>query len=135
MLAEGTVSASYQMLGLQPATLAEDPDGRHDWRTYTMTEQSFTVPGRLIQSLNPTTSKTHLTIPFYLLESTVLVALAASLFQSLTISDLKNVPKLAPTKEYPYRQGSGKLFITEVYRTSETSKQGMPASFAKVTGI
>ena len=135
MLAEGTVSASYQMLGLRPATLAEDPDGRHDWRTYMMTEQSFTVPGHLIQSLNPTTSKTHLTIPFYLLESTVLVALAASLFQSLTISDLKNVPKLAPTKEYPYRQGSGKLFITEVYRTSETSTQGMPASFAKVTGI
>jgi hypothetical protein len=109
MLPEETVTVSYQVLGLRPTTLADDPDGRHDWRTYTMSEQSFTVPGRLIQSVNPTTSKTHLSIPFYLLQSTVLVALTASLFQSLTISDLKTVPKLAPTKEYPYRQGSGEL--------------------------
>ena len=67
MLAEETVKVSYQMLGLQPVTLADDPDGRHDWRTYMMAERSFTVPGRLIQSVNPTTSKTHLSILFYLL--------------------------------------------------------------------
>jgi len=114
MLAEDTVTASYQMLGLCPATLAKDPDGRHDWRMYMMSKQSFIVPGYLIQSVNPTTSKTHLSIPFYLLQSTVLVALMASLFQSLSVSDLKNVPKLAPTKEYPYRQGSGESLITEV---------------------
>jgi hypothetical protein len=107
MLQEETVTVSYQMLGLQPATLADDPDGQHDWRTYMMAERSFTVPGRLIQSVNPTTSKTHLSIPFYLLQSTVLVALTASLFQSLTMSNLKTVPKLALTIEYPYRQGSG----------------------------
>jgi hypothetical protein len=112
LLPEETVTVSYQMLGLRPATLADDPDGRHDWRTYRVGEQSFTVPGRLIQSVNPTTSKTHLSIPFYLLQSTVLVALTASLFQSLTMSDLKMVPKLAPTNEYPYRQGSGKSPIT-----------------------
>jgi predicted membrane channel-forming protein YqfA (hemolysin III family) len=108
MLAEETVTISYQMLGLQPATLADDPDGQHDWRTYMMAEWSFTVSGRLIQSVNPTTLKTHLSIPFYLLQSTVLVALTASLFQGLTILNLKTVPKLAPTTEYPYRQGSGK---------------------------
>jgi hypothetical protein len=107
MLPEETVTVSYQMLGLRPATLADDPDGQHDWRTYMMAERSFTVPGRLIQSVNPTTSKTHLSIPFYLLQSTVLVALTASLFQSLTVSNLKTVPKLALTMEYPYRQGSG----------------------------
>ena len=73
-----------------------------------MAEWSFTVPGHLIQSINPTTSKTHLSIPFYLLQSTVLVALTASLFQGLTMSNLKTVPKLVPTTEYPYRQGSGK---------------------------
>jgi hypothetical protein len=72
-----------------------------------MSEHSFTVPGSLIQSINPTTSKTHLSISFYLLQSTVLVALTASLFQSLTVSKLKAVPKLASAKEYPYRQGSG----------------------------
>jgi hypothetical protein len=46
-------------------------------------------------------------MPFYLFQSTVLVALTASVFQSLTISDLKNVPKLAASKEYPYREASG----------------------------
>ena len=113
ILPEETVTISYQMLGLRSATLADDPDGRHDWRTYTMNEQSFTVPGRLIQSVNPTTSNVHLSIPFYLLQSTVLVAITASLFQSLTVSDLKTVPKLAPTKEYPYRQGSGESLLKD----------------------
>ena len=107
MLPEDTVTVSYQMLGLRPATLADDPDGRHDWRTYMIRERTFTVPGCLIQSVNPTTSKTHLTIPFYLLQSTVLVALTASLFQSLTVSNLKAIPKLAPMTEYPYRESSG----------------------------
>jgi hypothetical protein len=108
MLGKETVTVSYQMLGLRPATLAYDPDGQHDWRTYMMAERSFTVPGHLIQLVNPTTSKTHLSIPFYLLQSTVLVVLMASLFQGLTISNLKTVPKLTPTTEYPYCQGSGK---------------------------
>jgi hypothetical protein len=107
ILAEGTITVSYQMLGLRPATLADDPERTNDWRTYMMGERSFTVPGRLVQPINPTTSKTHLSIPFYLLQSTVLVALTASLFQSLSLSDLKSVPKLAPTKEYPYREASG----------------------------
>jgi hypothetical protein len=108
LLAENTVTVSYQLLGLRPATLADDPEGRNDWRTYMTDECSFTVPGRLIQSIDPTTSTTHIGMPFYLLQSTFLVALTASLFQSLTISDLKNVPKLAQTKEFPYHEASGK---------------------------
>ena len=35
-------------------------------------------------------------MPLYLLQSTVLVALTASLFQSFTLIDPKNVPKLTP---------------------------------------
>ncbi|KDR69496.1 hypothetical protein GALMADRAFT_215158 [Galerina marginata CBS 339.88] len=58
------------------------------------------------QPINPTTSTTHLRMPFYLLQSTFLVALTASLYQSLTVSDLKNVPKFPQTKEYPYREAS-----------------------------
>jgi hypothetical protein len=34
MLSEGTVTVSYQVLGLRPATVDDDPDNRHDWRTY-----------------------------------------------------------------------------------------------------
>lgn len=100
---------SYQMLGLRPTSLVDDPNGIHDWRTYTMEEHSFTVPGQLVQSINPVTSNTQaaLSMPFYLLQITVLVALTASLFQSFTISDLKNVPKIVLLKEYPYRKASG----------------------------
>jgi hypothetical protein len=112
MLTEAAVIVSYQMLGLRPATLDDDPEGWHDWRTYTIGEQSFTVPGQLIQSINPTISKTHNRFPFYLLQSSVLVALTASLFQTLAISNLKKVPNLTSTKEYPYREGSGESFTT-----------------------
>jgi len=107
MLAEDTVAVSYQMLGLRPATLDNDPEGKHDWRTYTMEEQTFTVPGRLIQPVNPSLSATHTHIPFYLFQSPVLIALAASIFQGLMVAQLKSVPKVAPTTAYPYREASG----------------------------
>ncbi|KAF8155871.1 hypothetical protein B0H34DRAFT_798966 [Crassisporium funariophilum] len=106
MLSENTVTVSYQMLGLRPANIDDNPEAKHDWRTYRMDKQLFTVPGRLIQPINPALSKTHIHIPFYLFQSTVLVALTASLFQSLMSSHLKGVPKLAPTKEFPYREAS-----------------------------
>jgi len=111
MLFEDTVTVSYQMLGLRFATLDNDPEGKHDWRTYAMEEQSFTVPGRLIQPVNPSLSMTHTDIPFYLFQSPVLIALAASVFQGLMVSDLKSVPKMAPTTVYPYREASGNIFV------------------------
>ena len=107
MLDKDTVTISYQMLGLRPATSDDDPDQNHDWRTYTTQERSFTVPGRLIQVVNPTLSVTHTDIPFYLFQSSVLVALTASIFQGLAIPHLKSVPKIAPSQEYPYREASG----------------------------
>ncbi len=107
MLLEGTVVVSYQILGLRPATSNDDPALKHDWRTYSMHKKSFSAPGKLIQTLDPALSVTHTTKPFYLFESTVIVALTASIFQSLTISDLRKVPKITITKEYPYRATSG----------------------------
>jgi len=106
MLGDDAVTVSYQLLGLRSATNNDDPDHKHDWRTHPIKEHSFTVPGRLIQPVNPTVSKTT-GLPFYLLESAVLVALTASLFQSLAASNLKHVPKLLPSNEYPYREASG----------------------------
>ncbi|KAF8962900.1 hypothetical protein BDZ97DRAFT_1662289 [Flammula alnicola] len=91
MLGESTVYVSYQMLGLRPATRDDDADLKHDWRTYRMPERTFTVPGALVSPINPTLSSSHTNIPWYLLESSVLVAFAASLTQELTISELKHV--------------------------------------------
>ena len=88
MLLEETVVVSYQILGLCPAMLDNDLGVKHDWRTYSMQEKSFSVLGKLIQPLDLALLATHITMPFYLLESTVIVVLMASIFQSLTISDL-----------------------------------------------
>jgi len=109
MLQEPTVIISYQVLGLRPSTSDDDPAQTRDWRTCTMQEQSFTVPGRLIQSINPTIATKDIQNIFYLLESTVLIAFATSLFQALDDSDLKSIPKMAPTLEFPYREGSGNI--------------------------
>lgn len=107
MLSEETVVVSYQILGLRPAMSDNDPELKHDWRTYSMEERSFSAPGKLIQSINLALSVVHKTMPFYLFESSVIVALTASIFQSLTSSDLKKVPKFAMMKEYPYQATSG----------------------------
>ncbi len=108
MLSEEAVTVSYQIVGLRPATVDEDPERVHDWRTYHMDEEnSFTVPGGLIQPINPTPSNVE--PGWFLFQSTVLVALAASIFQQLTVSNLKNVPKHTPSNEYPYREASSEL--------------------------
>lgn len=107
ILPEKTVTVSYQLLGLRPATLDDDPSSLSDWRSCRIEEHSFTVPGQLIQPINPAIS-TH--IPhstFYLLDSQFLVALSASLLEYLGASDIKNIPKLAVSHTFPYREGSG----------------------------
>lgn len=107
-LSEETVTVSYQIVGLRPATINDDPEHVHDWRTHHMAnEHSFTVSGQLIQPINPTTSTVE--TGWYLFQSTVLVTLAASIFQQLTASNLKSIPKLIPSDEYPYRDVSGEL--------------------------
>ncbi|KAF8054503.1 hypothetical protein FPV67DRAFT_1440289, partial [Lyophyllum atratum] len=101
---------SYQLLGLCATDSTDDPTLKSDWRTYRMlSERSFTVPGSLIQPINPDTStpKSVREKTFYLLDSRVLVALAASIFQSLSSSELKSVPKMTVQKEYPYRERLG----------------------------
>jgi hypothetical protein len=89
------------------ATSDNDPNQKHDWRMYTIEERSFMAPGRIIQVINPTISTTHTNMPFYLFQSSVLVALTASIFQGLTTPHLKSVPKISPSQEYPYREASG----------------------------
>ncbi len=107
ILSEDTVTVSYQILGLRPTTSDNDPELKHDWRTYSMAEKTFVIPGRLLQPIDPALSETHQTIPFYMFESMVLVVLTASIFQNITISDLKKVPKFLTTNKYPYRSSSG----------------------------
>lgn len=109
MLCEDTVTISYQLLGLHPATKDDNPENLHEWRTYQTAEKSFTVPARLILPLNPSISKSHLPgcVPWFLFQGTVLVALAASLMEQILGLYLRNIPKVLVTKEFPYCERSG----------------------------
>jgi hypothetical protein len=107
MLPEKVVTISYQLLGLRPATNLDDADMKNDWWSYTIPEHSFTVPGCLVQVINPTISTRDMAQPYYLLESSFLVALMANLMGYLTASDLKGIQKLMPTNSFPYREVSG----------------------------
>lgn len=89
MLPEKVVIVSYQLLGLHPATNLNNTDMKNDWQSYTIPEHSFTVPGHLVQAINPTISMRDMAQPYYLLESSFLVVLTASLMSYLTASDLK----------------------------------------------
>ena len=75
LLPEKVITVSYQLLGLRPATTIDDTDMQHGWRSYAIPERSFTVPGRLVQTINPTIPTQILSQPYYSLESSFLVAL------------------------------------------------------------
>ncbi|KJA17143.1 hypothetical protein HYPSUDRAFT_70894 [Hypholoma sublateritium FD-334 SS-4] len=98
-------SVSYDML----QEIDEADDLKHDWRTYQMAEKTLSVPGVLVAPVNPTLSSSHSNIPWYLLESSVLIDLAASMTGELTTSQLKCIPKYGPNKEFPYRELTGML--------------------------
>jgi hypothetical protein len=108
MLPEKVVTVSYQLLGLRPATVLDDADMKNDWRSYTIPEHTFTVPGHTVQAINPTISTRDMGQPYYLLESSFLVALTANLMGYLCVLDLKGIQKLPPTNSFPYREVSGK---------------------------
>ena len=111
LLDSSNISISYQILGLRPADSNNDPTLKFDWRTYSIKERTITAPGRLIQPINPETSNSKsLKDPiFYLLDSCMLVALMASIFESLGTVDLKLIPKIEISDEFPYRERLGTL--------------------------
>jgi hypothetical protein len=109
LLMEDTVSISFQLLGLRTSTSAEDTSSLYDWRTFTIPEVTFTVPGRFVETVNPAVAATtsQPSNIFYLLDSAFLVALSAGLIARLSLADLKTTPKIAPSKEFPYRELGG----------------------------
>jgi hypothetical protein len=114
LLGESKVSVSYQLLGLRPTTSEDDPSMAHDWRTYSTAERTFVTPGCMVQPINPEISKPNSvgTPIFYLLDSRVLNALTASIYEALARSNRKLIPKFGnQTAEYPYRERLGETFL------------------------
>ncbi|KAF8059244.1 hypothetical protein FPV67DRAFT_1426519 [Lyophyllum atratum] len=106
VLCEPAVTMSFQFLGFRPTTSDDDPTLKLDWRSFTLpTEQTFSVPGRLVQPLDPTFLTANLFNMFYY--SAVMV-IAATLLGVLKPSDLPKLPTVQRTKDFPYRERSGK---------------------------
>lgn len=60
--------------------------------------------GRCIEAIDPDVPPGR---SFYLLRSPFLIATTALLLERLSVSDLKSLPKVTATSEYPYRERSG----------------------------
>jgi hypothetical protein len=98
VLREETVVVSFQLPGLRPATESENShpisNDDLDWRTCNTTEKSFGIPGRFIEMMNPE----------------IVTPGPAFIVLLVQESDLKRLPKMAPTYEYPYRT-SGECYF------------------------
>ncbi|KAF6746501.1 hypothetical protein DFP72DRAFT_823118 [Ephemerocybe angulata] len=106
LLAEAAAKVTVQILGLRPSTSDDDPSQQNDWRTYTSPSfRSLEMNGRCIEAIDPDVPPGR---SFYLLRSPFLIATTALLLERLSVSDLKSLPKVTATSEYPYRERSGR---------------------------
>ena len=66
VLSEKIAQVSYQGLRLVPASYSDDPDGKHDWRSFNLFRLSAKVPGAIILPINPdVASHNLLSIPIF----------------------------------------------------------------------
>ncbi|KAG6848307.1 hypothetical protein H0H93_001364, partial [Arthromyces matolae] len=106
LMAEPTVTVSFQVLGLRPATSNDDPTMQHDWRSYSLSfEKTCTVPGRLVHPLDADYETPTGHNSYYLFKSSVLIATTATLNERLAAS-LRKLVTIPRTKDFPYRKRS-----------------------------
>jgi hypothetical protein len=125
MTSDLLVMITYQLIKLEPVTTEDDPNSKHDWRSRHgastgMEPFQKTVPGRLIQTINPELSepKPHKEgfvreRPFYLLDSQSLIALTASFTNRLGSEDAKSIPCIARSRHFPYTKAGEDLTIAK----------------------
>jgi hypothetical protein len=78
-----------------------------------LTATTFVVPGNLIQPINPVFSTREPGNPFYLFDSTSLMALGSCLLDRFSRIDVQAIPTTNITQEFPYRAAeSGKITLT-----------------------
>ena len=108
-LTEPSVFVSYQMLEVIPASVEDDPNLKHDWRWSGKRGSSHRVSGCLIQPINPSLSTQQLGNPFYLFESTVLIAVSATIFEQLQSRHGIVIPEVRKSDSFPYREETGDI--------------------------
>lgn len=99
---------SYQIIRLVRTTMDDDPSAENDWRSSSFLSTIIKAPGMLVQPINPAISTRVPGQPFFLYDSSTLMALGASLHDQLTTVHLKTVPHITRSPEFPYRERTGK---------------------------
>lgn len=72
--------------------------------------RSLDFSGKSIEALDPTVA-TRTSRSFYLFQSPFLIATTALLLSRMSVVDLKSLPKVATTTEFPYRERSGRSHL------------------------
>ncbi|TFY77572.1 hypothetical protein EWM64_g6442 [Hericium alpestre] len=107
LLAEKTVTISYQALRLIPTTTEDDPELKYNWRSSHSLSLSFKVPGTLVQLINPPLLTRIPMRPHLLFDSSTLMALASSIHDQMTCNHMQLILHMKNTSEFPYRESSG----------------------------
>ncbi|KAK0452006.1 uncharacterized protein EV420DRAFT_702556 [Desarmillaria tabescens] len=118
LLKEDTSTVTYQIVDLIPTTQDDDPSLKSDWHSTSHLQPTIcTVPGHLIQPINPILS-TAKEKPFYLFSSDVLMTSASSLIGQIHTGDIKRIPTVCnehadgnPTSTQPNKPQPGILRI------------------------
>lgn len=110
LLSEKIVQVSYQALRLLPASTADDPNGKTDWRSSNLFSLSAKVPASLVQPINLVVA---LHIPcnsFFLFETSSLMAIASNLHDRVIHGHRKAIPHVKASEFFPYQEQHGTCF-------------------------
>lgn len=103
------VVVSIQLLGVRPSTSDDDPTLSLDWRSYRIKERTIQVSGRFIEALNPDIMPSNSSSStFYLFKGSSLVATAATLLGLVSNNNVKSIPEIPASLDFPYRERTGK---------------------------
>lgn len=106
------VTISVQLLGLRQSTTDDDPTRRMDWRSYRVKESTIQVPGQFIEPINPATVCVDPATTFFLFQGSFLVATAETLLAAVTRVNIKSLPQVSSSLDFPYRERLSTFYIT-----------------------
>jgi len=107
ILPEKISQVSYQGLCLIPATFADIPDGKYDWRSSSLFTLSAKVPGALIQPVNPGIASHIPGNLFFVFETSVLMAIAVNLRDHVVCSHHRAILLIKVSDCFPYQELDG----------------------------
>jgi hypothetical protein len=107
MLSEPSVYVSFQLLFLVPTTVDDDPEEKHDWRWSGKRGETYRASGHLVEAINPAVCTRDAGRPFYLLESSMLMAFGLTILERIASEDGRLLPVIRRSDFFPYREKTG----------------------------